>query len=70
MFVFIDNRLECSKCKSKSFERVEYGNDCFVRCRECGHEGEHRPIIPPTRSSDDGLLAAMYAKSMKEPVAF
>lgn len=65
MFLNLHETVECSKCKSTAFERVDVGNSRFLRCRGCGHEGPKSDIIPRMTSSEDGALAR-YAREQRE----
>ena len=46
MYIHIDRPLKCAQCSSTRKEYVQQGNDKFVRCLDCGHEGSKTKIIP------------------------
>lgn len=70
MFLESRQRIECSKCGHNIVEHVECLGQRFVRCRNCGHESEPKPTMPPMRSSEDGPLAAAYRRSQTETQKF
>lgn len=65
MFVNLRDDVKCSKCRSDLIERVEIGNQRFLRCCVCRHEGPKSEIIPRMTSSEDGALAR-YAREQRE----
>lgn len=42
MFIQIDEKIECSKCGSKSYESFSDTASTGLRCLKCGHE-ERKP---------------------------
>ena len=53
MHITIDEKIECSKCGSRSYETFQQGSVRGTRCLRCGHEKRERD--PATQHDAAGV---------------
>lgn len=66
MFIQIEQKIECSKCGSRSYETFQTTTETGTRCLRCGHE--KRDLHPHLRHESGGAVS--WSKSTNDVTKF